>query len=324
MSALSPKLFGKLIEPGPRLPWLIEWLTQNVWSSDRFAQLSPEDYLTQGEKLVHDAEELLAAAAYRIYNELASEVSATEALSDVLSSDTAVVVFDGASIREAPLFQQKAAESGFRVVESRVSYAAAPSETVDFVEQRLVGKRLGPKQLAGRQEITGNRVKVFYFPDAIASQDVRVEEDEALLLWSSFPDVTYKDSAARFARHFAGMQPLYDAAWKNTVMQIPSGRRIILTSDHGYIFFGAGFESTRPSDACSLLDQHRSKRFGPDEPWPGETAGHDLQLFHDKRMAMVRGRLKNRPKGPSANLIYRHGGFSLMEMLVPWIVLERS
>ncbi len=36
----------------------------------------------------------------------------------------------------------------------------------------------------------------------------------------------------------------------------------------------------------------------------------------------VRGAL-NRPKGPSANKVYRHGGLSLMEMLTPWIFFER-
>jgi hypothetical protein len=39
---------------------------------------------------------------------------------------------------------------------------------------------------------------------------------------------------------------------------------------------------------------------------------------------MLRGRIKNRPRGPSSNKVYRHGGLSLMEMLTPWIVLEKE
>ena len=324
MSTLSSDVMNKLIEPGSRLPWLIDWLTKEVWSDERLAKLAPENYLTQGEKLVHSIEELLASAADRIYDELAAASKATKPLSDELVGQVAIVIFDGASIREAPLFRQKAAESGFRVVESRVAYAALPSETVDFVEQHFIGKRLAPKQLPGRQELKDRGVKAFYFPDAIASQNITAENGGAFLLWSSFPDVTYKDSDARFARHFADMQALYDAAWKNTVMQVPHGRKIIVTSDHGYIFFGAGFESTRPSDACALLDQNRNKRFGEDEQLPDPRVQRDLQIFPEERLAMVRGRLKNRPRGPSANLVYRHGGLSLMEMFVPWIVIERK
>ena len=324
MNTLTPDVMSKFIEPGSRLPWLVGWLTEEVWSDARFAELAPEAYLTQGEKLVHDIEELVSSAAYRIYDELAAASMAVRPLSDTLVDRTAVVVFDGASFREGPLFRRKAEESGFQIIENDVSYAALPSETVDFVEQRVLGKRIAPKQLPGRQDLKEQGVKVFYFPDAIASQNITVEDGDAFLLWSAFPDVTYKDSDARFARHFEGMQALYDVAWKNTVMQIPRGRRIVVTSDHGYIFFGAGFESTRSSDACALLDQDRNKRFADSETLPDEANQRDLQVFVDTRLAMVRGRIKNRPRGPSANLVYRHGGLSLMEMIVPWVVLERK
>jgi hypothetical protein len=120
------------------------------------------------------------------------------------------------------------------------------------------------------------------------------------------------------------MQKLYGTAWRNTVMQISRGRRIVITSDHGYIFFGAGFDSTRPNDVCALLDQDRFKVFGADEKMPNRTDEPGLQVFDEKRLAMLRGRIKNRPKGPSANKVYRHGGLSLMEMLTPWIVLEKE
>jgi hypothetical protein len=234
------------------------------------------------------------------------------------------VVFDGASLREVPIFLKKAEESGFEVTEQSVRYAALPSETVSFVEQRLIGKPVAPKLLPQRQELRERGVTSFYFSDAIASQNVRVDEGNSLLLWSAFPDVTYKDSESRFTRHFTGMQPLYDAAWKNTVMQAPRERRILVTSDHGYIFFGAGFDSTRPNNACALLDQHRNRKFAQNEELPDPRKMKDLQVFSEERLAMVRGRLKNQPQGPSANFAYRHGGLSLMEMLVPWIVLKRK
>jgi len=324
VSILSPDVLSKLIQPGERLSWLVDWLTSEVWSDERFASLTPEAYLIQGEKLVHHLEELLSVAAGRVYDELATAAKAAKPLTDTLVEQTAVVVFDGASVREAPLLRQKAEETGFKIVDSSISYAALPSETVDFVKQRVIGKRLAPKQLPGRAELKRRGIKAFYFPDAIASQNIAAKNGDAFLFWSAFPDVTYKDSDARFARHFSDMQTLYDAAWKNTVMQVPRDRRIVITSDHGYIFFGAGFESTRSRDACSILDQSRNKRFAENETLPGEADNHDLQVFPEQRLAMVRGRIKNRPRGPSANLVYRHGGLSLMEMIVPWIVLERK
>jgi hypothetical protein len=202
--------------------------------------------------------------------------------------------------------------------------AALPSTTTAFVEQRLVGKPIAPKTLPQRKELKEMGIHAYYFDDAIDTHHIHCLDSDKVILWSAFPDVTYQDSDARFARHFADMQKLYDTAWKNTVMQIPNNKRVIITSDHGYIFFGAGFDSIRGGDACDLLDQDRFKVFVGDEKLPDANCHSDLQIMSDRQLAMVRGRIKNKPKGPSSNRIYRHGGLSLMEMLVPWIVLEKE
>ena len=95
---------------------------------------------------------------------------------------------------------------------------------------------------------------------------------------------------------------------------------IVITSDHGYIFLGASLETTRMSDAPSLLGQSRSRQFSPDEVFPQWNP--DLQLLPDRRVGMLRGRIRTRPQGVSSRKLYHHGGFSLMEVLVPWIELE--
>jgi hypothetical protein len=64
----------------------------------------------------------------------------------------------------------------------------------------------------------------------------------SLLLWSAFPDNTSRDSEARFAEHFAQIEMLLETAWKSTVMSLPQGRRVLVTSDHGYVFLGGGTE----------------------------------------------------------------------------------
>ena len=324
MKILTTDILEQLIKPEPRLPWIVDWLLNEVWSVERFESALPEKYLNEGENRVHALEELLAASAGRFYDELAAAAAHNEKLTEKVTPETAIVIFDGASIREIPLFLKKAGQSGFRVLERSVSYAALPSNTIDFIGQRLLGKAVTPKSLPRRKELKEQNIKAFYFHDAISTNHIICKSTEQLILWSSFPDVTYQDSEARFARHFAEMQQLYDAAWKNTVMQIPRDRRIVITSDHGYIFFGAGFDSTRPNTACELLNQNRSRVFGPDEELLDDSHAGDLQIFPDRRLAMVRGRIKNRPKGPAANRVYRHGGLSLMEMLVPWITLEKE
>jgi hypothetical protein len=324
MRMLTPEMFTTLTRPGPRLPALTDWLRANVWSQTRFESLDPESYLSDGEKQVYQLEELLSAAADRFYDELAGAAAHKSSILDraSLSQPTAFVIFDGTSLREVPLFLRMAAESGHSVIEQGVAYSALPSNTVEFVEQRLLGKAIGPKELPHRKELKEKGVRAYYFDAPIRTHQISPDENPTLILWSAFPDVTYQDSTARFPHHFAGILPLFETAWKNTVMQVPRGYRIILTSDHGYIFFGAGLSSNRRSNAGDVVDQDRSKRFAENEPLPAPD--RDLQIFPERRLAMLRGRIKNRPKGPAANRLYRHGGLSLMEMLLPWLVLERK
>lgn len=324
MQALNGNTLLKLTSPEPRLPWVANWLLDEVWTPQKLEALAPEDYLVEGERTVHAFEELVASSAAQFYDELAAASAQAPALLDRASKGSAVVVFDGASLREMPLLLGKAKESGFRIVERSFGLAALPSMTTAFVAARLLGKEVAPKTLPQRKELKEIGVKAYYLDNAISTQQIHPDNGETLLIWSAFPDITYQDSEARFARHFADMQSLFDAAWRNTVMQIPRGRRIIITSDHGYIFFGAGFDSTRTSNACALLDQDRYKVFGLEDKVPTREDEPGLQVFDEKRLAMLRGRLKNRPKGPSANKVYRHGGLSLMEMLTPWIVLEKE
>lgn len=322
-SILNSSLLARLTSPEPRLPWITDWLTKQVWSEKRFRANTPEDYLLEGEQSIHDFEELLASSADQFYDELAAAAVQAPGLLERSPAGSAVIVFDGASFREIPLFLSKAKESGFRVTECSVGMAALPSTTTAFVAARLLGKEVTPKILPQRKELKEKGVCAYYLDDAISTHQVNPGNGKTILIWSAFPDITYQDSDARFARHFADMQKLYDTAWRNTVMQIPRGRRIVITSDHGYIFFGAGFDSTRPNEVCALLDQDRFKTFGTDEKMPNPADAPGLQVFEDRRLAMLRGRIKNRPKGPSANKVYRHGGLSLMEMLTPWIVIEK-
>ena len=275
MPTLTPETFAVLTRPGRRLPSVIEWLTSHVWSEARFGSLDPESYLSEGEKQVYQREELLSAATDRFYDELAGAAAQKKLMLDAasLSQPTAFVIFDGSSLREVPLFLRLAAQSGHSVVQQGVSYSALPTNTIDFVEQRLLGKAVTPKDLPQRKDLKEQGVRAYYYDAPIRTHQIPPDESSTLILWSAFPDVTYQDSGARFARHFAELIPLFETAWKNTVMQIPRGYRIVVTSDHGYIFFGAGLASHRSGqDALAALDQDRAKRFNDSERLPDPQA----------------------------------------------------
>jgi len=307
------------------LPWIQEWLLGSVWTGKRYDELGPVSYLERGEREVNDLEEMLAAAAPRVYDELVDAPAPDRDVRGFLEGPTpsAVVVFDGMSVREIPVVLKLAARSGLSVKETGAALAGTPSETVQFVEQRLNAGRTSPSQLPTRRDLKERGVVTYYYDNP--NQRHRLDASaRALLLWSSFPDQTYKDSGARFAQHFEQIHAMLETAWLNTVQQVPTGRTILVTSDHGYVYFGAGMSFSRGNPALrpltAWLGGERSHALdGADNP----PEHPDLAILRHAGVAMIRGRVQTHPSGQSANKLYKHGGLSLMEMLCPWIMLER-
>jgi len=317
-------IFEKLTEPGSRLPWIKEWLLEEVWSSASYQKDSPLEFLHRGEEKVNHLELLISSAATRIYDELTSYPHDTKVLQKELSSpETAVVVFDGMSLREIPMIIKLAEKSGFTMVERDAACAAVPSETIDYIERELPCGRVAPSQLQGRKELKERGIAALYSGNYAQplSGDYK---GMALLLWSSFPDSTYSDSGARFERHFENMHALFETAWINTVQQIKGTRKIIITSDHGYIFFGAGMDFPRNQAELRELNSY----FGNDRSVSIAEKGDppvsgDIYIDAAGNVAMIKGRIKTRSTGEAAAKLYKHGGLSLMEMLTPWVVLEK-
>ncbi len=315
-------LFSILVAPSDRLPEIQKWLRNEVWSPERFANMGYQDYLESGEKMVRYAEDMVLSGAPRVYDEL---VAASQTMRNLLGEfggqKTTIVVFDGCSIRELPLFVRLAESTGFRVTEARYTVAALPSDTLGFVEQRLLGKRIAPSQLESRKELKDVGITARYYDSTIRVQELGGLGD-SLLLWSSFPDGTYMNFEAKTSGHFEAIVKQFDVVWKNIILSVPRGHRIIITSDHGYTYLRAGFESDPKGEAAlEALRNDRFRMYEADEEMP--TNIQELQIVEARKTAMLRGRIKNRRQGPSANKMFRHGGMSIMEMLTPYLVLEQ-
>jgi hypothetical protein len=329
MSKLAFK--PELLADNARLPDIKSWLLETVWTRSRYHDSEPEQYLRGGEEAVYGLEELIATGAQEIWGELAAESRSAPTIKTWLGLDAsssnihhppspkAAVVLDGLSLREFPLMLKLAEDSGFRVKSASAVATCLPTETTDFVEQRVLGARLSPSALPGRTELTEHNVEAFYLEHPTSRYTPT--KDRSVLLWSTYPDRLFADDAARTEALFTNFHRNYiPTIWKNSVQTIPRGLPIVVTSDHGYIFLGASFETTRASEAPSLLGQSRFKEFVSGESFPQWNP--DLQLLPERRVALLRGRMRTRPQGASSRKLYQHGGFSLMEVLVPWIELE--
>ena len=328
---------ARLFAEGERLPAINSWLLDTVWTGGRYRQTEPEQYLRTGEEAVCRLEELVATGAQQVWDELHAESLRAPTVKAWLGLDAplppppstihhpssasvrAAIIFDGLSLRELPLLLQMAEATGLRVKSTQAVATCLPTETMHFVEERVLGTRIGPSQLRGRGELAEKNAEAFYL-DQPNTRHV-FPEGRNLLVWSTYPDRLFFNDEARTEALFTTFHRDYiPTIWKCTAQAIPRGVPIVVTSDHGYIFLGASLEATRSSDAPEILGQARMKEFAPDEFFP--TWHPDLQICPQNRLAMLRGRLRTRPQGTSSRKLYQHGGFSLMEVLVPWIELE--
>ena len=312
-----------LLTNGQRIPLITDWLMNKVWSENNFVSKENRMYLEEGEKQVRDFEELILSAASGVYDELTSLAKKRTKIlfNDLINTKTALVILDGVSLRELPILIKLAAATNYKIVEKSYRYSGLPSDTESFIEQRLLEKKISPSQFEGRKEFSSNNIKTYYYATPMRYFDLS-SNGHSFLLWSSFPDGTYMNFEARTATHFETIVKQFDAIWKNIILAIPKDYRIIITSDHGYIYLNTGYESGEKAElALEYLEQNRSKFVENISQIPEIP---ELQKVSDLNLLMIRGRIKNRPKGSSANKVFRHGGLSLMEVITPYLVLERN
>ena len=326
VAVLKSSYLDQLTRPGPRLPGLSSWLLNEVWSEAAFeaAGRSPQSYLRVGEDWVNALETLMTAAGDHLYAELANPPCEESGIGRFLDEHpgAAVVVFDGCSLREIPRLIQLARDSGREVQTVRCGRAALPSDTETFVGRRLgLGlPEIGPSKLTSRAELRDRNVRYFYFSNPGDHHTIDADQG-SLLLWSRFPDQRYTDSTAVDETLYDALWDGLELAWQRTVQAVPPDRRVLVTSDHGYVFLGPGLSDPSLKDVDLALEGKRFRAFGPDERLPAPRPG--LWVEQQRRLAMLVGRCHNRPKAPSpSRSVYRHGGLTLMEMLTPWLVLE--
>ena len=323
MESFNQVLLERLTASGPRLPWIKKWLIEEVWNSKNYNALTHVQYLTQGEASVNNFETLISASAYRVYDELLSSSDPDKQFLNILSDkETAIVLFDGLSLREIPIIKRLSENSGFKVKEVDCSLAAVPCDTAVFIQREFGFSSAGPSQLSGRKELKSKGITVVYTNDI--TQRINTDNGgNSLLIWSTFPDNTYKDSGAKFENHFENIHVRFETAWMHSVQQIKNKKRLIITSDHGYIFFGTGMDFPRSSQEMRELNDYFGNdryAFLTEKPTPPQS--DDIIVDERRQVAIIKGRVKTRSTGEAATKLYKHGGLSLMEMLTPWVVLE--
>lgn len=276
---------------------------------------------------------LLANTAWNLWDEFLSYAPTTvdelkKYWVQTTASGTAVLLLDGLSLRELPLIVAAATDRGVKPTRVEACGSQVPSETDRFAEA------LG---VSGRSKLFNNRPPasfIFNGPDVytdvldapFADCVGAIPSTPRLFLWHKWPDEPLihlhdsKDDGPEIVATQTRQQLASDDFWQ-FVDRIRQGRRLVITSDHGYAVSRFFSDEVRDSETVQLLrDAFGAKRCAVESqtsPWPRRNLP-PLVSRHNGRLVVI-GQRKWSVQGGFPHLC--HGGLSLLEAVVPFIEL---
>lgn len=241
-------------------------------------------------------------------------------------SAKAVLILDGLSLRELPWLLQGAQERGFTTHGIAACASELPGETDEFA--RALG-------LASRSKLQNNGGGLAHRLQPAHTETVDLPwRDCASLIssapnqifWHHWPDAKLHDGSGAGQ----GLEPLTrdvveqlssDDFWV-FVKHLATGRRLVITSDHGYA--ATGYFPDADGDVGQFLKQ----TFGSSrsKPGAGDTGPFvppvalQIDSPHGAHLLAL-GRRKWRSQGGYPTLT--HGGLSLLEALSPFIEISK-
>jgi hypothetical protein len=282
--------------------------------------------ITKRDRAIGAIDHFLSSSAWDLWRTFGDTV---ERNSDCLTewwnqpySAKAVLILDGLSLRELPWLLQGAKERGFTLHNVTAHASELPAETTPFA------KALG---FNNRSQLQNNGGGFAHYLQAAQTESVDIAwQDCAALInsspnwifWHHYPDSKIHHDAgagqglSTLTRHIAE-QLNSDDFWA-FVERLATGRRLIITSDHGYAaseFF---------TDAEGEVSQFLKNTFASGR---SKTATADVGAFVPPVAMQIGshlltlGRWKWKSQGGYPTLT--HGGLSLLEVLSPFIELSR-
>jgi hypothetical protein len=241
-------------------------------------------------------------------------------------SAKAVLILDGLSLRELPWLVQGAKDRGFTLYDMTVNASELPGETDEFAHALGFGSR---SQLqnngAGRaHKLTPARTECVDLPWRDCSK--LIEGSPNWIFWHQWPDSKVHEGTGAgqgldtLTRGIAE-QLSSDDFWQ-FVERLATGRRLVITSDHGYaatgLFFDAGNEQQAFLKATLKSGRNvgGTVNAGPFVP----PVALQINSAHGAYL-LAMGRWKWRSQGGYPTLA--HGGLSLLEVLSPFVEINR-
>lgn len=300
-----------------------------IASAPLVAQNAPSE-ITKRDREIGLLDHFLASSSWDLWQSFSSAVERT---SDRLVrwwaepySAKAVLILDGLSLREMPWLLQGAQERGFTLHEATAYASELPGETNEFA------RALGFNSRSQLQNNGGGLLHKLQ-PAGTECVDMPWKDCEGLIsgspnwvFWHHWPDSKVHDGAGAgqgldILTRDAAAQLASDDFW-GLVERLATGRRLVITSDHGYA--ATGYFPDADGEVGQFLKQtfasgRSTKGEGDAGPFVPPVA-MNIESPHGPYLLAV-GRRKWRSQGGYPTLT--HGGLSLLEVLSPFVEITK-
>ena len=271
--------------------------------------------------LLHKAtvfpDRLLSEAAYELWDSFSTDAPHTSQRLAALPHSHAILIMDALSLREMPIILKEAEKRGIQT-KADVTFSEAPSDTDTFAQALGVasraqfeddGKTSGFKLFAGEECYTDSK--------GIAFEDVYIPPAPNVFIWHS-----YLDDQIHNGRSGTELEKLChdtfssDSFW-TLVDKMRQGRKLIITSDHGY-GVAEQFSTELKDDAARMMKDHFKAHRVMKEDAPADKFLPPM-FIQQGNLRIVTGQRKWKVSGSSK---VTHGGMSLLEVASPWIEMN--
>ncbi len=328
---LAYDLVHKLQHAEPLEAWAA--ILEHAWSicSQPILDGKADAEVARRDRAIGDTDLYLATAGWDLWPHYESSAPLTSnALVqwwDAQSGGRAVLILDALSLRESPWLLAGAQARGYTIHTARPTCAELPADTTPFAKALGFAQRssLSNNGASGTHRLSGATTE----STDIAWRDCAnlIGSQPNWVFWHHWPDHRLHDHddpgkglsslTQEVEQHLIG-----DDFWA-LVERLSTGRRLIITADHGYAASGLFPDSTKEQTEY-LKRTFKSGR------WDSETQGAGswvppIDLAIDSkhgRHLFVNGRRKWKSAGGYPTLT--HGGLSVLEVVVPWLEISHS
>lgn len=286
---------------------------------------------TERDKSIEKLDNTLAGSAWELWQQFEQNTRLTsqhlKQFWENRPDGKAILILDALSLRELPWLIEQATKRGFTLHQSCVTAAEIPGNTNPFAKALGFGQRSSLEHNLGKSADFPNawtETTDMPFADCCAL----IKADPNIIFWHHWPDSQMHDLADRGDGYrklskIAAEQLTSDDFWQ-FIGRLSTGRRLIITADHGYAHSGIFPDVVQKDQADFLKERFKSGRSILNANYSGHywvpPLTQAIKSQHGE-WNMVLGRKKWKSQGGYPTLT--HGGLSLLEMTVPFIEITR-